>query len=527
MTEPITIVIADDEPLVRKGIRHILSDREDFRIVGEASNGLEAVGLIRRYRPQIVLMDVKMPVQDGLTALQHILDLNLSVIPVILSGYSDFIYAQKALKLGVYEYILKPADPEELLGVLNGLKQTIIRKEEERDKESKLKTQLSYGMPALMEKFYRKLLMDEYLPAEFEKEIKILEIKPDNALVLLLSPDNCYQLKTVNSKEGYLELYGRMRQRLQEFLDLEEVTFMPVLQTEKAYFILILYTSLKVDVLQFASKMKAWMGRETGASFSIAIGTEQSLSNLSASYRSAVSRLKQRLMVGRDALIDSDVIHQGDDSEYLADVQKKLENVLRLGDRKQVHEYLNDIFEKIAATGTFTPDNWSRLCFDLLEIGYRAAKEFKILRLISGVERVLEISVLSTETDIRIWFSNYFDEILARISEIKASPSMEIKEALTYIEEHFAENLTLTMVAAHVGLSPNYLSQMFKHTTGKTFLEHLTYYRLTEAKKLLKQAGLNISEISFRVGYDNQRYFSQLFIKQEGITPSEYRRTIR
>lgn len=527
MTEPITIVIADDEPLVRKGIRHILSNHKSFEVVGEASNGLEAVGMIRRYLPKIVLMDVKMPVQDGLTALQHIRDLKLSVIPVILSGYSDFAYAQRALKLGVYEYVLKPTDPEELLRVLDGLKQTIMQEEEQKDIESKLKTQLSYGMPAFMERFYRKLLMDEYLPAEFEEEIKILEIQQNHALVLLLSPDNCYQLKTINSKEDYLELYSRMRMCLQEFLNQGNMTSMPVLQTDKDYFILILYTSLKLDVLQFSMQMKAWMKRETGISFSVAIGTEQDLSNLSASYQSAASRLKQRLMIGRDAIIDHDVIRQGDDSEYLADMLKKLENVLRLGDRKQVQAYLNDMIEKIVTAGNFTPDNWSRLCFDLLEIGYRVAKEFKILRLISVVERVLEISELSTETDIRIWFTSYFDEILGKMNEVSVSPSMEIKEALSYIEEHFAENLTLTMVAAHVGLSPNYLSQMFRHATGKTFLEHLTCCRLKEAKKLLGQSGLNISEISFRVGYDNQRYFSQIFIKQEGITPSAYRKTIR
>lgn len=527
--DAITMLIADDELLVRKGIRHILTDQPDYEVIAEASNGMEAVELAHEYKPKIVLMDVKMPVLDGLQALKRIRELKLSVNPVILSGYSDFAYAQKALKLGVYEYILKPADPEELLRVLEGLKQLILQNKEQKNNESKLKTQLSYSMPAFTEKFYRRLLEEEYLAPEIEEKVKILEIRQDNASVLLLSPDNLYQLRIVNNKEQYLELYNRIRSYLHEFIENEGPENMPVLQTDEDYFILILYSSAKVDAVQFAARLKAWIGEKTGITFSIAIGTEQSFLNLGVSYRVAVSRLKQRPVIGRDAVIDNDYSHKeyASDDDYPADIESKLESAVKAGDNGLAQHYITQLFDKIATVGNFTPDNWSHLCFDLLEMGYRVVKEFNIVRLISVADKVSEIAVLTTKTDIRVWMSNYISEIIDKINEVNAGSSWEVKKALSYIDEKFAENLGLATVADYVGLSPNYLSQMFKRSTGKTFLEHLTHCRLKEAKKLLKQPGLNIAEVSFRVGYDNQRYFSQVFIKQEGMTPSEYRKKIR
>jgi two-component system response regulator YesN len=301
---------------------------------------------------------------------------------------------------------------------------------------------------------------------------------------------------------------------------------MPVLQTDKDYYIMIVFSSAEKSVLQFAKNLKAWLKMNAGASFSIAIGSEQQLENLSASYRLAITRLKQRLIMGQDVIIANDVSIQDMKVQYPVEIEKKLENAIRFGDQAQAQCYLNSLFDRIASTGKFSLDNWSQLCFDLLEMGYRIAKEFNIVQLVSVLEKVNEISVLSTDTDIRIWISNYLNEIMTKIKEFNSRPSLEVKKALSYIEEHFAENLTLASLASHIGLSPNYLSQMFKRNTGKTILQHLTYYRLQEAKKLLKQGNYNVSEISFRVGYDNQRYFSQVFTKQEGVTPSGYRKSV-
>lgn len=525
MTGPITVLIADDEHLARKGIRHILAKEPDFEVVAEATNGLEAVERVGQCHPQIVLMDVQMPVLDGLEALKQIRECNLPVAPVILSGYNQFSYAQKALKLGVYEYVLKPVDPAELLHVLTRLKEFILGREQEKNLENKLKMQLSYGMPAFMETFYTRLLEAKYLPVELDEIIQRLEIQNGTASVLHISPDDGYQLKTLYGKERYWEFTNHIRSSLHAFLEREATKTIPLLQVEKGDFVIILPDAVSESVTSFASRLKSWLGEGTGVSFSIAVGPQRPLIDLHESYQTALKRLKQRLMIGRDAVIDYDAIRPGSAAIYLADLEKKMENAIRLGDRALAQRFLEVLLNRVASLDFFSPDNWSHLCFDLLEMGYRIAKEFGIVRLIPVAEEAGEISGLTTEADIRAWLNHYLDEIIPKIKECIGGPPLEVKKALSYMEEHLATPLTLASVSAYVGFSPNYLSQMVKRSTGKTFVEHLTGYRMEAAKRLLKQGGHNISEISSRVGYENQRYFTQVFMKQEGITPSEYRKS--
>jgi len=527
MTKPITVLIADDEHLVRKGIRHLLTQQQDFRIVAEATNGLEVVELAKQYNPQIILLDVRMPVLDGLMALEKIQSLNLLPKTVILSGYSDFAYAQKALKLGACDYLLKPTDLPKLMNVLTRLKEIIYQEEKEHHEEVKLKIQLSHGLSAFMEQFYWQLLDNQLLPNEIAEKMQILEIKDEKAAVLLISLDNCYQLKIANSKEQYLELCLKIKLFLQEFFGNELINIPPVIKTDEDYFIIINFSSNHIEIFQLAKKLKEWLKMKTGESFSIAIGPELPLINLSASYHSAVSRMKQRLIMGRDIVIANDLDIQEMESRYPFEMEKELARAIRFGDRAQAQIYLNHIFDRVASTGRFNPDNWYQLCFHLLEMGYRIAQELNIIQLDSMLKKGQEISKLTTETDIRIWTSNYLDEIIKKIRDSKSGPSLVVKKAISYIDEHFAEDLSLASLASHIGLSPNYLSQILKQSTGKTFLEHLTGRRLDEAKKLLKQGYLNVSEICYKIGYNNTRYFSQVFREQEGITPSEYRKNIR
>lgn len=527
MAEAITIMIADDEHLVRKGIRHMLSNQLDYEIVAEASNGMEAVEMACRFQPQIILMDVKMPILDGLEALAMIRDKNFQTNTVILSGYSDFSYAQKAMRYGVSEYILKPADLHEILNVLSRLKLLINKEREDQQEGVKLKHQLSHGMLALIEQFYIKLLEDELLPDEIAEKMEILEIKEEQSIVLLVCPDNYYQIKLTNSKEQHLEFLVRIKLLIQRFVQKELEQEIPVIQTDKYYFILVFFSSAIMDAVPFAYALKNWLKVQAGSSFSVAIGPETGLKRLSSSYRVAVERLKQRIILGQDVVITQETTELSTNLHYPIEIEKDLAKAIRFGDQEQAQHYLNLIFDKITSSGKLTSNCWFQLCFDLVEMGYRIAKEFNILQLVSVIERVAEISALSTETDIKSWISHYFSEIIEKIKDVNAGPSWEVKKAISYIEEHFAENLTLASVAAQINLSPNYLSQMFKKSTGKTFLEHLTYCRIEEAKKLLRQEKLNISEISFRIGYDSQRYFSHVFAKTEGLTPSEFKKQIR
>lgn len=529
MPKPITILIADDEHLVRKGIRHLLSHQSDFQIVAEAGNGLEAVELTRQYHPQIILMDVRMPVQDGLAALEQIKEIDSLVKTVILSGHSDFAYARKALKLGASDYMLKPTDLPGLVNVLHRLKDVILEEEMELQKEAKVQQQLNYGISAFMEQFYWQLLGSEFLADELAEKMRILEITADKGLVFLISMDDCYQLKMNCAKEEYLSLCFRIKLLLQEFVTSQRVQSSPILQTEDDSFILIYFTVDQLQPAHFAQDLKEWLKEKSGRIFTIAIGSEQSIDKIGFSYHQAFSRLRQRLIIGGDKVISEDLSFQERQISYPIEVEKELAKAIRFGDQENAKLYLDKIFQLLEPTGKLSPNKWQQLCFELFEMGYKIAQELniKLSADYSPLEKGREISILTTVTDIRTWLEENLAGMMEQIGVHKSEPSLAIKKAMSYMDEHFAEDLTLSTLASHIGLSPNYLSQIFKQETGKTFLEHLTNRRLEEAKKLLKQGDLNVSEVSFRIGYDNPRYFSELFHKQEKVTPGQYRKSIR
>jgi two-component system response regulator YesN len=115
-------------------------------------------------------------------------------------------------------------------------------------------------------------------------------------------------------------------------------------------------------------------------------------------------------------------------------------------------------------------------------------------------------------------------DISKQIRSMNSGPSIAIRKAISYINENYGNRISLQDVAHHTCLSPNYLSQLFKQETGKSFLEHLTLFRVAAAKKLLVQSNLTISEIAYKLGYDMPSYFSEVFKRNEGLTPSQYRK---
>ena len=170
MTDSISILVADDEHLVRKGIRHLLADQHDYRIVADASNGKEALEKAQELKPNIIILDVKMPVMNGLETLKQLNQFSPDSKTIILSGHSDFTFAQQALKFGANDYLLKPTNLEELMAALAKVKADILQ---DQDAE----TNLSHGMSAITEQFFIALLRNELQSAEIAEKLQSLLVE--------------------------------------------------------------------------------------------------------------------------------------------------------------------------------------------------------------------------------------------------------------------------------------------------------------------------------------------------------------
>lgn len=516
MTDALSVLVVDDEHLVRKGIRHLLSDQDEYRVVADASNGNEALETAKKYQPNIIILDVKMPVMNGLEALKQLNQVSPGSKTIILSGHNDFTFAQQALKYGATDYLLKPTNLRGLLAALEKAKTLILQ-----DKDTK--NNLSHGMSVIIEQFYLALLRNELHAEEIAERLESLKVDEQTASMLLVSFDDRYRLRSELSSQEYSALCLNLKQGIETLLNKKIKNPVPVFQLDYGECVVVYFSSLMPQAAMIAEMI--FKEAQVDYPFTVVVGSIRSLALLSESYRDAREKIKMRLLGGGNRVIAEAAGSSSEQSQYPEEIEKMIIKAIRFGDCEQVWSAVEKMFA-VAAPQLTSPEAWKRFSYNLLELGYTVLTDFEVFskERIRFLEKSGEVSNLSSVEDIRYFVTQYLVEIATLIRSMNTGPSIAIRKAISFILENYADRITLEDVARYACLSPNYLSQLFKQETGKSFLEYLTHCRVDAAKKLLVQSNLTISEIAFKLGYDMPSYFSEVFKKNQGLTPSQYRK---
>jgi two-component system response regulator YesN len=516
MNESISILVADDEHLVRKGIRHLLADQPDYRVIADAADGKEALEKARELKPNIIILDVKMPIMNGLETLKQLNQLSPSSKTIILSGHNDFAFAQQALKFGANDYLLKPTNLQELMAALDKAKTHILQEKNTRDN-------LKHGMSAITEQFYTALLRNELQDVEITEKLKSLKVEEESASVLLISFDDRYRLQSEKSEQEYRRLCIDLKQRIKTFFDKRFQRPIPVLHLDYLECIVVAFSSLQPEAKRLAELILENVDCEYP--FTVAVGAKRSMPFIYESYRDAREKIKNRLLIGGKRVICEATETPAEQNSYPEEIEKRISRALRFGDCEQTQAAVETMFDKVACHLN-SPEAWTHLSYHLMEIAYSVLTDLEVFskERISFFEKSGEIANLTSAEDMRYFVVQNLVDIAALIRSMNTGPSIAIRKAISYINDNYADRIALQDVAQHTCLSPNYLSQLFKQETGKSFLEYLTNCRLEAAKKLLAQSSLTISEIAFKLGYDMPSYFSEVFKKSEGLTPSQYRK---
>jgi two-component system response regulator YesN len=525
MGEVTTILLADDEYLVRKGIRHLLKDQAEYSIIADAVDGCEAAEKAAELRPGIIILDVKMPRLDGLEALEQIRAVSPNSKTIILSGYSSFEYAQRALKLGACDYLLKPVALEELLAVLERTQRRILQEKKQLESSKQIEERLNYSMSAFIEQFYLQLLNNELPEGELAEKMRVLELENQQASVVLVGLDHSYRLKTFSSEKAYQGILQELKATLESLLGDGKPRTPPVLALDNAVFALIYMDSFAPGPLEFARLLSRVIRTKLQHTASIAISSRLPLKEVSKAYAEAAARLKQRLLFGGNRIISEDQGPATAIEQYPHEQERRLATAVRFGDLGQMKAVLRTMIRQLSRQ-EIPSECWQQVAFDILEQGYQVARQMSLSSATAQemMEKSREIALLTTWQDIQLWLENCLGQLAERIRELGAGPSLAVKKALSFIEGHFREAIKLADVAEHVCLSPNYLSQQLKKQTGKSFLEHLCGWRLEEAKRLLGSSLLTVSQVAYQLGYENPRYFSEVFQRHCGKTPSQFRK---
>ncbi|MDY0289124.1 MAG: response regulator [Sphaerochaeta sp.] len=524
----IKILLVDDDQIVRRGLReHIDWEALGAHVCGEAINGEEALDLIREYKPHIIISDIKMPYKNGLEMITEAKEVDPECSVIFISGHDEFAYVQKALKLGAFDYILKPIDP---LYLQERLKDIIIsiqtRKKEQSAMEISHKAQLRQFLQALI------------LGNESPQQIRQNPLSDSEELInhhfyiLSLQIDLFYQMAGDVSIDNDVDLH---RRAFYHFIDVfDAASVYRISESLSSYEICLSANSLGELKEQLQMGIAAIQKKTKALDFTVTIGVSNpasSLRELHQCFHDAQDALELKFMKGGNAvyhardyqiyrnayggdeyLPDTNLLMQAMKGGTIAELEVQFqvirENLLKSKDPKRTLHWLS-------------ADVLHQIIFILGERGFSIDEVFD--------NPLSEWEKLGKSQTVEI-FSERFIYQLTRITNYIAlrrdyHASQILDQAIGYVKLHFQDKtLSLDDVASSAGMSPCYFSVIFKQQTGKTFSLYLTDLRINKAKDLILYTDDRSYEIGPKVGYDNASYFSTVFKKSTGMSPTEYKK---
>ena len=529
------IILVDDEEEVRKGIiRKIDWEALGFQVVGDAENGQDALEKIEQLEPDVVMTDIRMPYMDGLTLTSWIRQKYPSVKVLIFSGFDDFEYAQKAIKLNVTEYILKPVNVEELTRILNRVRENLDQEIEQRRDVDRLRESYLSSLPILRELFLNDMVRGN-MPAENIRqkleEYKIDILGAEKWLTAVINVENeaseetgltLHQEKELIpiSVKSLLEDNLKDYCRFMAFNSAVGVTLIAAVDGERKQ------TSL-IDLLGDICKE---IKRLLQVTVTIGIGYfSRELEQLPAAYQSAVDALGYREIVGTGKTIyinDMEPVSRGklqletrDEADLIAVVKfgtrEKIEaaakNFAARMEGARVHMRQLQVYQMSIINCLI------RLMQQQdLELGAMFGTDEMYGKVIYGNMKPEEFASVITEVGCRM------NEAMNR--ERDKTAKKVILEAKQYILDHYQDpELSVDVMCRQLHMSPAYFSTVFKRETGQTYIAYLTEVRLDKAVELLNTTDDKTYVIAQKVGYQEQNYFSYVFKKRFGISPTKFR----
>lgn len=528
------VFLAEDEFIIREGIKNNIDwQAHGYEFCGEASDGELAFPLIQKLKPDILITDIKMPFMDGL-ALSRLVKKELPETEIIfLSGYEEFDYAKEAIQIGVARYLLKPINGDALLAEVDIVAEDILKKHREKEIREKYQKEMEENSLKEQKNLFQHLVTGDCSVEEFlltSEKLGLTITAPWYSIVLL---------KIESIKHDYEEYSGSIvavDQKITELADPEHVLIFDRALEGKAFLI---KADTKEEVVNYQNayldNIRKVLAEYSQLRYFGGIGTPVNrLREIPASFENASHAFAHRYLVEESCILDSvllenEGITEPDDFKISAvnpqQIDRaKMQEFLRTGDLDEVVYFVDEFFGKLDGGAMQSRIFRQYITMD----AYFSISDF--LKGLGLSKDEIETpdqdsSILQNEKNAMNYIVRIMEKALI-LREKKASSRYEdvVSEVLRYIENNYAdEELSLNMLASHVNFSPNHLSMIFSQQTGQTLIKYLTDFRMNKAKELLRCSGKKSSVISVEVGYKDPHYFSYLFKKTQGMTPTQYR----
>jgi len=532
-----SLFIVDDERWVRQGLRTTIDwQAEGVEVLGEAEDGEEALMFMDNQVPDIIITDIKMPRMDGLAFIEAIKARQLPCKIIIISGYSEFSYAQKAMRFGVADYVLKPIEETQVLEVVRDCIAQLQRKHEEQDEIAQLSARMRESLPLARQQYVETLLLKQ--SASTQRNHKLwdqlhIQLHPDYLQVIIMKVYD-WGPHAANVNEHFV-----LRQAIGNFAKAEigQMSELPLLECPLDHNddadLALLHSPVgeAIDKAALESFIQACR-RYLSIGINVGMSRICDIAGLHAAFQEAIQASADALYDGYGNVYQAHdmrmtpptaaaINRQGHLFASPLDWGNRFVLTVKLGDPAALEELLDELIAHMQLNRPYVS----------------ALRQREDLSALFGdIEKKLEASFPSElYTGKRSLFNPYCaltelkNELLHAVEQFRQSlqergnRSRFVELAIDFTEQHFTEPLTMNQVADHLFLNPSYFSKLFHEKTGETFSKYLIRLRISKAKELLKQTTLKIYEVAEQVGYQDFRHFVKLFKEQEGMTPAQYR----
>ena len=527
----IKVMIADDEKIAIDSLKFIIEKSfTDVEVISAARSGREAIELVEADVPDILFMDIRMPGINGIDAIREIRKRHKQIVIIVLTAFDQFEFAKEAVNLGVMEYLLKPVNRTKVIEVINKAIEQISTEKEKWQIEREMKEKLEYVGPILENGFVYSIISFDDNSKELSNYKRIFDIKEDGGYILTVDFVDEQTGGYVGNKIG---CSVQSQQFYPYFTDTVKSLCKCIIGPVMLNRIAVIVPSNaaeneyagRQEAIALAESMLQRLSENLTCGLKIGIGKiYRRFDMLASSYEESLKALRYLQGTGVMHFMDITARTASASSDYPEYKEKLLLQKVSAGDTAESINAFNCIFDWLLREYDNQPLKIKNKLLEIVFLVNRMSWEYEPGGESAGVDFLEEMLSIRDLGELRIWCKNRVENVINQINsyrDVKAGGLT--KRAKEYIKTNYNKSITLEDVAKEINVSPQYLSKLFKEETGENFIDYMIANRIRIAKSLLESDDLSIKEICYSIGYSDPNYFSRIFKKIVGSTPTEYK----
>jgi len=531
------VLVVDDEAFVRVNFKLAIDwEGIGYRLIGEARHGREALEKIVELKPDIVFLDIRMPVLDGIEVMRKLREQGSPCKVIVLSNHNEFEYVREAMRLGALDYIHKlNMNPDGVLDTLGRIREVIVREREQSNRIEHLSKNVEIGKSSMRDMFCKEWVEGVVRhPWEIESKIEQygIGIKQPNVACLLMVIDQFAHVKK-RYKDNMKHLLGFSIQNVtrEVIRKYEEIEFFQI--DEKTYCIIKSYSGLRSMSDMYAANWELIRTMKTtlkqflniGVSFGVS-GLHERLLKVPVAYAEAMETVQSLFFEGADRVVTygQQPAGSGQDSGRSRQTYKETLTQLRLVLEREQFDELESAIDRLFLTFKEYRD----VCrHDILDMSLNLHHLLHDRNVHAGasafptIEQFMEAENLD---QLRLLLRSDVESLRGKPKDSGPAINYKIKMVLDYIHRHYDRDLTLEDLSQHVELNGSYLSRLFKEQTGMMLVPYINQYRVKKSVDYLKNSSMKTYEIAEKVGFRSIDNYYVAFKKIYGQPPNEYRK---